>query len=151
MILPFTLPDWVPSWVPLALLVPVLLFALAFLLMPFSVFGVKGRLEAVEARLDEIQGEIRSLSLRMPDAVHRAEYDDLYAPRGPLTPSRADPPIMTRPPIPPAAYELDADPGPPVTGRAGDARRGDRIARPRADERTDQRGLRAEPRFDRPD
>ena len=67
MTLPFALPDWVPWWVSIVVIVPVVLFVLAFLLMPFSVFGVKGRLEGVEARLDEIQGEIRSLALRLPE------------------------------------------------------------------------------------
>ncbi|MEA2741630.1 MAG: hypothetical protein QOG25_1, partial [Acetobacteraceae bacterium] len=57
-----TLPDWVPWWVPLVLLVPALLYALAFLFMPFSVLGVKTRLEVMEARLDEIQQEIRQLA-----------------------------------------------------------------------------------------
>ena len=37
--------------------------------MPFSVFGVKGRLDGVEARLDEIQAEIRALSLRLPEPI----------------------------------------------------------------------------------
>ena len=76
--LPIPLPDWVPWWVPLALLVPCLLYALAFLFMPFSVIGMKSRLEAIEARLDEIQGEIRSLSLRMPERAARAHFDELY-------------------------------------------------------------------------
>ena len=53
-----------PWWVPIVVLVPAILYALAFLLMPFSVFGLKGRLDTIEARLDEIQGEIRSLVLR---------------------------------------------------------------------------------------
>ncbi len=56
------------------------LFALAFLAMPFSVFGLKGRLDGVEARLDEIQREIRSLALRLPEpgrAGHaRVEYEE---------------------------------------------------------------------------
>ncbi len=60
------LPDWLPWWVPLALLVPALLWALSFLFMPFSVFGVKSRLEVIEARLDEIQNEIRHVALRLP-------------------------------------------------------------------------------------
>ena len=42
MTLPFTLPDWVPWWVSLVVLVPVILLGLAFLFMPFSVFGLKG-------------------------------------------------------------------------------------------------------------
>ena len=65
---PLPLPDWVPWWVHVVLLLAGLLFAALFLLMPFSVFGVKARLEGVEARLDEIQGELRSLSLRLPEA-----------------------------------------------------------------------------------
>lgn len=68
------LPDWVPAWVQLALLILGILFALAFLMMPFSVFGVKARLEALELRLDEIQGEIRSLALRLPEPDR--VYDD---------------------------------------------------------------------------
>ena len=46
-----TLPDWVPWWVPLVLLLPALLYGLAFLFMPFSVIGLKSRMEAIEARL----------------------------------------------------------------------------------------------------
>ncbi len=65
---PLPLPDWVPWWVHLVLLLVGLLFLAVFLVMPFSVFGVKARLEGVEARLDEIQGELRSLSLRLPEA-----------------------------------------------------------------------------------
>jgi hypothetical protein len=90
-------PTWLPWWVPLAVLIPLSLYALLFLLMPFSVFGVKGRLEGVEARLDEIQGEIRSLALRLPE-LERYERD----PRAIEQPPRrwAD---DDRPPIPPAA------------------------------------------------
>lgn len=64
---PLPLPDWVPWWAHLTILIALLLFGLLFLLMPFAVFGVKGRLELLDARLDEIQGEIRSLSLRLPE------------------------------------------------------------------------------------
>ncbi len=94
---PLPLPDWVPWWVHLVILLTLMLFALLFLLMPFSVFGVKARLEGVEARLDEIQGEIRSLSLRLPEPM--AEEDPYAAPpedRG-----------YGRPPIPPAARRPD--------------------------------------------
>jgi hypothetical protein len=93
--LPFSLPTWLPWWVPLILLVPAVLYALVFLAAPFNVFGVKSRLDAIEARLDEIQGEIRSLALRLPEPMHPSAYDDTdYAP---LAPRRG-----TRPPIPPA-------------------------------------------------
>ena len=98
MTLPFTLPDWMPWWAALVVIVPVVLFALAFLFMPFSVFGVKGRLESVEARLDEIQGEIRSLALRLPERLERYERD----PRA-IEPSPRRWADDDRPPIPPAA------------------------------------------------
>ena len=98
---PLPLPDWVPVWVHVAILLVGLLFALLFLLMPFSVFGVKGRLEAIDARLDEIQGEIRSLSLRLPEPGD----DDGYTPvRGGL-----------RPPIPPLGPGMERPP--PRPGR----------------------------------
>ncbi|GAC1343941.1 MAG: hypothetical protein NVSMB18_20660 [Acetobacteraceae bacterium] len=88
---PLPLPDWVPWWMHIAILLAVLLFGLMFVLMPFSVFGVKARLEAIDARLDEIQGEIRSLSLRLPEPG-ASDFDDI--------------PFVTRsgrrPPIPPA-------------------------------------------------
>ena len=50
--LPFSLPDWLPGWVLLLLALPVLLYLLAFLLMPFSVFGVKARIESLEAQIE---------------------------------------------------------------------------------------------------
>ena len=100
MTLPFVLPDWLPWWVPILVLVPVLLYGLALLAMPFAVFGVKARLEAIEFRLDEIQGEIRSLSLRLREPSRdSAAFDDGYV----------DPPARLArrppPPIPPAAPE----------------------------------------------
>jgi hypothetical protein len=105
MTLPFTLPDWLPWWVLLLLLLPALLYALAFLFMPFSVIGVKGRLDVLEARLDEIQHEIRSLALRMPEQGRHVDFDEIYQPEH-VEPVRRDPSI-TRPPIPPAAHELE--------------------------------------------
>ena len=88
MTLPFALPDWLPWWVPIVLLVPALLYALAFLFMPFSVIGVKSRLEVIEARLDEIQGEIRHLALRLPEMSRAADYDEIYAPEPTAQPGR---------------------------------------------------------------
>jgi len=109
MTLPFILPDWLPWWVPIVLLVPALLYALAFLFMPFSVIGVKSRLEVIEARLDEIQGEIRHLALRLPETVRVSDYDEIFAPEPADTSRRASPPVITRPPIPPATHELEGD------------------------------------------
>ncbi len=131
MTLPFALPDWVPWWVSIVVIVPVVLFALAFLLMPFSVFGVKGRLEAVEARLDEIQGEIRSLALRLPERAMHVEFD--RHPDEPEIRRWAEP---ARPPIPPA-------PRPPT--RLAES---ERPAPPPTRRVDPTRGSRSEPRFD---
>jgi hypothetical protein len=109
MTLPFTVPDWMPWWVPIVLLVPSLLYGLAFLFMPFSVIGVKGRLEVIEARLDEIQGEIRHLALRLPEMGRASDYEEIYAPQ-PTETARRTAPVITRPPIPPASHDLEDEP-----------------------------------------
>jgi hypothetical protein len=62
--LPFTLPDWLPAWAFLILALPVLLYALAFIVMPFSVFGVKARLDALESQIDSLHEEVRNLAIR---------------------------------------------------------------------------------------
>jgi len=78
MTLPFTLPDWLPGWAFLLLALPVLLYALAFALMPFSVFGVKARLEAMETQLNEIHDELRGLAWRNAGVTKATEsYDDV--------------------------------------------------------------------------
>lgn len=121
--MPFAMPAWLPWWVPIAILVPVLLYAAVFLLMPFSVFGVKGRLDLIDARLDEIQGEIRMLSLRLPDTPERV-------------PQLRD---VGRPPIPPA---------PPPEAEAGDEEWRDEGEE--APRRLRGPGSRSEPRLDWP-
>ena len=138
MTLPFAVPDWLPWWVPTILLVLGLLWLLAFLLVPFSVIGLKTRVDGLEARLDEIQAEIRRLTLRLPDPARPVEFDELYA-APPPEPSRRAP--SPRPPIPPAAYELDHVEEPdtasesPVVGRL----RPRREARGGREERTEPR------------
>ena len=131
--LPFNVPDWLPWWVPVVLLVPVLLYALAFLFMPFSVIGVKSRLEVIDARLDEIQNEIRHLALRMPETGQMVDFDEIYAPEPRAEPVRRAP-VAARPPIPPAPHELEDEPEvdrapPPPTARPG--RREPRLDWPR--------------------
>ena len=148
------LPDWVPWWVPLALLLLGSLYGLVFLFMPFSVLGVKARLESIDARLDEIQHEIRLLSLRLPDTGGRREvvsdFDDHYT-APPVT--RVAEPTILRPPIPPAAHEMYDDDGmddrPPPPPTARPARRSDPAARqePRMEPRMEPR---AEPRVNWP-
>jgi hypothetical protein len=87
-------------------LLGLLLVVLAYLLMPFSVFGVKGRLDAIEAQLDEIQTELRTLAIRMPDPGRgrRPPVEDDWA--EPVQPPRREvdtPPRSGGPPVPPPA------------------------------------------------
>jgi hypothetical protein len=103
-------PDWVPWWVPMVLIVPALLYALAFLFMPFSVLGVKTRLEVIEGRLDEIQQEIRHLALRLPVGPREVDFEDVYAPIQQA--SRREVSVSDRPPIPPAPHDLYDDDAP---------------------------------------
>lgn len=104
-----------PDWTGLVLLALGLLCAAAFLLMPFSVFGLKARLEALEVQLDEIQAEIRTLALRLgePDApaIRRApastewvEPPTSYV----ATPARDYAAPRITPPVPPPAAWPDA-------------------------------------------
>ncbi|MBX9698721.1 MAG: hypothetical protein K2X74_04755 [Acetobacteraceae bacterium] len=115
-----------PAWTGLLALLLLALVGLAYLLMPFAVFGVKGRLETLEAQLDELQAEIRALSLRLGgDAQRRSAAlaaDDWV-----------EPPSMRR-----GAGEPEPTPriSPPVPPPAAFPER---------------RGGRSEPRFDLPD
>lgn len=92
---PLPLPDWVPWWVHLVILLALLFVAVMFALMPFSVFGTKARLEAIDSRLDEIQAEIRSLSLRLPEISD----DEEDGPPGPKIRSRSWLPPIPPPPL----------------------------------------------------
>ena len=97
-----TLPG-MPEWSGLVALI-VLLLAGCFLLMPFSVFGLKGRLDAIETQLDEMRAEIRALLARQSDARPPRDWlptpvdDDFVEPV-----PRAEPPPPSRhhPTLPP--------------------------------------------------
>ena len=107
------LPDWMPWWVPLALLVPAVLWGLSFLFMPFSVFGVKSRLEVIEGRLEEIQSDLRHMAGRFPaGGGPLPDYEEIFPPR--LYEPRPDR-VSARPPIPPARHELYTTPNPERT------------------------------------
>lgn len=131
MTLPFAIgtvpvPDWMPWWMPAVLLIPVLLYGLLALLVPFSVFGLKGRLDSIEAQLEDIHAEIRTLSLRLPPAIG----EDFPRTRE-----------ASRPPIPPVAYY-------PQAAEAESEQERVRLVSPARAPRPDSRPApRAEPRF----
>ncbi len=101
-----------PEWTGLLALLLVVLAAVSFLLMPFSVFGLKGRLDTLEAQLDEIQAELRHLAMRLPEPParrHLAAQDGWEEPpalaRGHAAPEPR--PLRATPPIPPPPVEPD--------------------------------------------
>jgi hypothetical protein len=107
-----------PEWTGLLILIVGLLCAAAFLMMPFSVFGVKARLEALEVQLDEIQAEIRSLALRLgePDLPRRAPLtEDWVEPPATYAAGlhRDQAPRVTPPVPPPPAWPDRASNRPP--------------------------------------
>lgn len=108
-----------PDWANLVVLVVGLMIALAWVLMPFSVFGVKGRIEALEARLEVIHEEIRQLNIRIAHGAGRAGPDfgmpaeaptmrrhDTSGPEPRVAPPIPPPPVMperaARPATPPS-------------------------------------------------
>lgn len=136
MTLPFQLPTWIPWWLFFAALALGVLYVLAFLVMPFSVFGLKGRMEGIEARLDEIQMEMRRLTLRLPDLPGNGQFEEEPLAL-PLPPGRWA--AETRgPPIPPAPH-IPSDEGPPgsATGRVARRERDPRAMRARTEPRID--------------
>ena len=106
---PLSLPDWVPWWAQLLLLIAGVLITMAFVMMPFSVFGVKSRLEAIEARMDELQGEIRTLVLRLPEPG-RVSYEAEGFGRAAAKAA----PVLARPPVAPAPWKPDTEPRRPI-------------------------------------
>jgi len=91
-----------PGWTGLVAALALLLLGLAFLVMPFSVFGVKSRLESIEAQLDELQAELRAISAKLADGPRRAVLmDDLDMPQPPRMAERGSamaPPVVPRGP-----------------------------------------------------
>lgn len=117
MTLPFTLPDWMPGWLFLALAVPALLWFLAFLMVPFNVFGLKARLETIEGELEDMREELRVMQMRASGVIQtpvRAmdSYDDTpnfaqlkRARQAPVE----EPPAPARAPIPNSRGFADRD------------------------------------------
>jgi hypothetical protein len=105
-----------PDWTGLVLLVAMGVSVLAFLAMPFSVFGVKSRLESIEAELADLRAEIRTLA-RLPAGVSAAArgpaIEEDWAPPPARTAGRVvEEPRLTPPVPPPAARaERPARPG----------------------------------------
>lgn len=119
--LPFALPGWMPAWLFLLLALPALLWGLAFLLMPFSVFGLKARLEALEEQIDSLHEDLRMMTLRASGGLPPAPsefhpYDDVPAfSRIKKAQVAHEEPMMPPPrPVQPAPRPVQPPPPPPV-------------------------------------
>ncbi len=104
----WTLPDWMPWWIQLAILMIAILFGFALLMMPFAVFGLKSRLELIEAQLDDVHAELRMLGTRLPEVARRpmrpAEQEPVTEEITPRpTPARPRPQPVPVPPVSPQA------------------------------------------------
>ncbi len=92
-----------PAWSGLAALLVLALFALAWLCMPFAVFGLKSRMEMLEAQLEDLQAEIRALAMRLAEMPRPSPgvSNDYFE----IDPPRREPPpeVAATPPVPPPA------------------------------------------------
>lgn len=61
-------PEWLPLWAQLLLMAVAIVFGLGFLMMPFAVFGVKGRLAELELEIQELHADVRAISMRLAAA-----------------------------------------------------------------------------------
>jgi hypothetical protein len=91
-----------PSWTGLMLALLLGLLALAFLGMPFAVYGVKSRLEALEVQMAELRAELRRAG---PVAAPRAAVEqDWEEPAGFTRREVEADPRLSAPVPPPPAY-----------------------------------------------
>lgn len=91
-----------PSWVGFILLLAIAVSALSLLAMPYSVFGVKSRLEAIEAELADLRSEIRAAIRQPPAAAAPARTvveEDWVPPPRPAARLAEEPRLA--PPVPP--------------------------------------------------
>ena len=96
-----TLPG-LPGWTGLILALLLGLLVLAFLGMPFAVYGVKSRLEALELQLAELRVELRRTG---PSVAPRAQVEQDWEEPAGFSRREAEIGPRLNPPVPPpAAY-----------------------------------------------
>ena len=94
------LPDWLPGWAAGLFIAIVALYALLLLAMPFSVFGLKGRLDEFDARLDDLHADIQAILRRLPATRGEPIPEDAPEPAAPPATSQrrtGQPPLRREP------------------------------------------------------
>ncbi|MBB2204981.1 hypothetical protein [Gluconacetobacter takamatsuzukensis] len=117
--MPFPFSDWMPWWLQLALLILGMLFLFLWMLVPFAVFGVKGRLDALALQIEDLQAELRVLAVQPEDRVPVSAPAPRPAPAAaPVVEPVAPAPPPARPPGPVATSDAYvARPERPVSAR----------------------------------
>lgn len=68
-------PEWLPGWAQVLVLMAGLLFAILWMLVPFAVIGVKGRLDALAMQIDDLQAELRVMAVSGASSATRDEAE----------------------------------------------------------------------------
>ncbi|POF62954.1 hypothetical protein CFR73_01850 [Novacetimonas maltaceti] len=69
------LPEWLPQWAQALVLIAGLLFVALWMVVPFAVIGVKGRLDALAVQIDDLQAELRVMAMSSTSAPAREEAE----------------------------------------------------------------------------
>ncbi|MBV1836170.1 hypothetical protein [Acetobacter estunensis] len=107
------LPDWLPIWALVLLAGLAAVLAIAFLLMPFAVFGVKGRLAEIELQLEDVRADLRVIAMRVGSLVPETSATNREAA---VAPRREE---WVPPPSAPAPADPEFRPAAPRTRTAG--------------------------------
>lgn len=89
------IPDWMPLWAQVLLLGFGIVVLVAFLLMPFAVYGVKGRLSEIALQLEDARADLRVLTMRVgalvPEQTTARRKPETSAPQEEWIPPAAAP------------------------------------------------------------
>ncbi len=93
------IPDWMPLWAQVLLLGLGIIVIVAFLLMPFAVYGVKGRLSEIALQLEDAKADLRVLTMRV-GALVPEQTAARRKPEASATQEEWIPPGVATPPAP---------------------------------------------------
>lgn len=74
----FSFPEWLPLWGQLLVLAVGFIVVLAFMMMPFAVFGVKGRITELSIQIEELQTMVSIYAARVREAQNAQAQEMRY-------------------------------------------------------------------------